>query len=184
MASGYFVTGYAHRCPVSNSSFNAQEAAVVMDLLNLFTVAGIRTIDIGIICLYRAQANLLNTLLDNSGHRVRFCTTPDGVQGEQADFVIITTTRTAQMPKLPPASETPNFSIQAHHGYLTLNRANVAFSRARLGNILVCDPHCFSDHPFVNTFLTDVLTQRSYQSLLSDASLQALHYFCNVPTPL
>ena len=152
--ASHFLTSRARRCPNDSSMVNLQEAAYIITLIHRLVKANIPLNEIGVICMYRMQANLINRLLllPSSPGLIAFCRTPDGIQGNEANFIIISGVRTRTQPLTPNQVRKPAHNPN-QHGYVDINRANVACTRAKLGMIFVCDPFTYLDHPIFARYL-------------------------------
>jgi len=61
--AAHLLTSRARRCPNDSGMVNLQEAAYIITLIHRLVRANIPLNEIGIICMYRMQANLINRLL-------------------------------------------------------------------------------------------------------------------------
>jgi len=163
MASSIFVSGRARQCPSTKSLINTQEASAVLEAVQTLIAAGVYPLNIGIVAAYKSQAELLRRVTVNAGISLKFIGSPNATQGDEADFVIISTVRTQEGVKHANYYTSLAYKKQ-RHGYLTLNRANVASTRARLGQILVCDPFILANHPLWHHHLQATVMRNAFIS--------------------
>ena len=124
-----------------NSNSSEEEIAVVCDLVARLTAAGsswiddrsesppVRGSDILVVSPYNAQVSRLDERLSPLGVRAG---TVDKFQGQEAPIVIYST-----------ATSTPEDAPRGMEFLYSLNRLNVATSRARCAAILVASPRLF-----------------------------------------
>jgi superfamily I DNA and/or RNA helicase len=94
-----------------NSYSNFTEAATVVSLVQYLLKMGVSKEEIGVICFYKGQVELINDSLKDSQITV---STVDAFQGDEKDVIIISTTRVKKTTFMD-----------------TESRINVAFSRAK-----------------------------------------------------
>lgn len=124
---------------------NSSEAAITLDVLEQ-TLGHIsrqriedENIDVAVISPYRAQVQLLRSLLKSRPtlkplRRRITINTVDGFQGQERDIVIISLVRA---------------NAEGNIGFLSdLRRMNVAITRARLKLIIIGDSRTMTRHPF------------------------------------
>jgi uncharacterized protein len=136
--SGLWYVDVAHS---GNSNSSEEEIAVVLDLVSRLTAAGsswvdsrgeslpVRGSDILVVSPYNAQVSRLDERLSPLGVRAG---TVDKFQGQEAPIVLYSM-----------ATSTPEDAPRGMEFLYSLNRLNVATSRARCAAVLVASPRLF-----------------------------------------
>lgn len=126
-----------HRQPGARAP---EEAAAVADLVeDLVRRHGVPAHEIAVIAPFRAQVRQLRSMIDQKelpGGRDVVCDTVDSIQGQEREAVIVSLT-----------SGDPTESRGRGAFHLSLNRLNVALSRARTKAVLVASAHAFRALP-------------------------------------
>ena len=117
-----------------------EEAAAVADLVeDLVRRHGVPAAEVAVIAPFRAQVRQLRSMIDQKelpGGRDVVCDTVDSIQGQEREAVIVSLT-----------SGDPSESRGRGAFHLSLNRINVALSRARTKAVLVASAHAFRALP-------------------------------------
>jgi superfamily I DNA and/or RNA helicase len=179
MLTVHFIQGQAIRHPSEFSLVNLQEAAHVINIVQQLITANVPMSSIGIIALYKTQAELIQFCLDCQTIKTLFCTTPNGIQGGEADYVIITAVRTPGQSVFLCRQHTLNYAV-TNHGYVTNNRANVACTRAKLGTILICHPYAYVQHPFFARVINIVANNHALRAYANPLTLQQIQAYLHL----
>jgi ATP-dependent RNA/DNA helicase IGHMBP2 len=143
------------------STFNKEEGSLLLKHLSLLLEhiknEGLDSPDfrIGIISPYKAQINLLKTLIIDNKTFQRFkshisVNTVDGFQGQERDVIYISLVR---------SNDTGDI------GFLSdIRRMNVAITRAKKKLVVIGDSSTLSQHPFYNDFFKYVESVDAYKS--------------------
>lgn len=126
-----------HRQPGARAP---EEAAAVADLVeDLVRRHGVPPHEIAVIAPFRAQVRQLRSMIDHKqlpGGSAITCDTVDSIQGQEREAVLVSLT-----------SGDPTESRGRGAFHLSLNRLNVALSRARTKAVLVASAHAFRALP-------------------------------------
>ena len=141
----WHMTGHEMRPQQGKSYFNRQEAEAISELVACFVQNGVEESEIGVICAYKGQKNLVRRLVNDAvfnlrrgnggpggkskGGRGRMCdvevATIDSYQGREKEYIFISTVRS---------------NLRDNLGFLVdFRRMNVSITRAKLGLIIVGD---------------------------------------------
>lgn len=133
--------------PGSESRYNAEEAAMVVDYLKKFLKAGVKPEDIAIISPYSAQVRLLASKMPDPAIEVD---SVDGFQGREKELVILSLVRS---------------NMEGELGFLTdTRRMNVAMTRARRKLVVIGDSSTLSAIPFYKRFIEYAESIGAYRS--------------------
>lgn len=127
--AGIFLLPVEHE---GNEQTSPEEAEVVKRLVERLELAGVPRSEVLVVTPYRAQENLLRSLL---GDAVQLGTV-DRLQGQEGDVVIYCL-----------VASDPNSVSRDLDFLLSINRLNVALSRGRKKAILICSPKLLTPPP-------------------------------------
>ena len=180
MATAILLHDIPRQLTGTRSYANLSEASAVICCVRVLLDAGVDPNQIGILAMYAAQVVLLKELLKSMDLLHMFCGTPNKSQGGERDFVIISCVRGTDSVDALISSCEPQYQI-GKHGYVNLQRTNVAWTRARIGCIVIVDPASLVDQPFVSNYLNHVMSRGSYINLLSPCQVAALSTYLQPP---
>ena len=180
MASAVLIHDVPRVLPGSRSLANLSEVSVVVRCVQVLRDARVAASDIGVIAMYATQVRLLKEILHSMGCADVFCGNPNSSQGGERDFIIISCVRGTDSSDALVKETPPTYDI-GQHGYVSLERTNVAWSRARVGSILIVDPSALLGQPFVSLYLHHVISEASYINLLTPCQLASLCSFLQPP---
>lgn len=140
--------------PGSESRYNMEEAALVLDQLQKLLALGVRPEEIAIISPYSAQVRLLTSKMPASpagGPDARIeVDSVDGFQGREKEAVILSLVRS---------------NVEGEMGFLVdTRRMNVAMTRARRKLIVIGDSATLSNIPFYRDFIQYAESIGAYRS--------------------
>ena len=121
---------------VGTSTLNYGESKVLIRVVNRLIDSGIAPNQIGVIVPYLAQKGLISKALQKSIAPGLLVNTVEGFQGQERDFIVISTTRS---------------NVVGSIGFLNdERRMNVMLTRAKQGLIVVGDKHTLGKHRINN----------------------------------
>jgi superfamily I DNA and/or RNA helicase len=133
--------------PGSESKYNEEEAALVVQILNRLLELGVPPSGIAIIGPYSAQVRLLASKIKVKGIEID---SVDGFQGREKEVVILSLVRS---------------NVEGEMGFLTdTRRMNVAMTRARRKLSVIGDSATLSAIPFYQDFIQYAEAIEAYKS--------------------
>lgn len=97
----------------STSYYNAEEATAICKLMNKIDLSINKRTEVGVICIYKSQANYLSNLLSQYNYKnvVWECSTVDAFQGKEKSIIIFNTVRSASCNQFVSDSNRTNVAI-------------------------------------------------------------------------